>query len=212
MTLKAVRRITAGLAWLLAALAAAAPEDDFQRARAAYSRGDVVAAMAALRPAAESGHAPSMTMLAFILDRADFDTEAARWYREAAGRGDTEGHAGLANLLLTGRGVAKDEKAALAHFSKAAEAGHEASIVLLADAWLGGPLAPSLPADAAAGRAALERAALRNHLPAIDALAQAFREGGRFGVSADAQQAAAWSARAAELRKLRATPAPKAGR
>ncbi len=212
MRFKAGRRLAAVGLWLCLLTAAAAPEEDFQRARTAYARGDVVAAMAALKPASEGGHAPAMSMLAFILDRADFDTEAARWYRQAAERGDVEGHAGLANLLLTGRGVAKDEKEALAHFSKAADAGHEASIAIVADAWLGGPLAAALAPDAGAARAALERAALRNHLPAIDALAQAFAEGGRFGVAADAQQAAAWRSRAAELRKLRAAPAPKAGR
>lgn len=119
------RTFVAGtIAWALTGATLAAPADDHRRGLAAYQRGDVVAAMAALRPAARAGHAPSQVLLAFILDRGDFPDEAARLYREAAAQGDAEGHAGLANLLLTGRGIAKDEKAARAHFSAAATLGH----------------------------------------------------------------------------------------
>lgn len=107
-----------------AAWAAAAPADEHRRAVQAYQRGDVVGAIGALRPAARAGHAPSQVLLAFILDHGDFPEEAAQLYRQAAEQGDAEGHAGLANLLLTGRGIAKDEKAAQAHFSKAAALGH----------------------------------------------------------------------------------------
>lgn len=123
-------RRAVGATWLSAAMccaaawAAAAPADDHQRGVLAYQRGDVVAAMAALRPAAQAGHAPSQVLLAFILDRGDFPDEAARLYRQASEQGDAEGHAGLANLLQTGRGIAKDEKAAREHFSKAAALGH----------------------------------------------------------------------------------------
>jgi len=107
--------------------ATAAPADDHQRGLTAYQRGDVVAAMAALRPAAKAGHAPSQSLLAFILDKADFVDEAAALYRAAAAQNDAEGHAGLANAYLSGRGVAKDEKLAMLHFSKAADLGHAAS-------------------------------------------------------------------------------------
>jgi TPR repeat protein len=100
---------------------AAAPADDHQRGVQAYQRGDVVAAMAALRAAAKAGYAPAQSLLAFILEQADFTNEAARLYREAAAQGDVDAHTGLANLYLSGRGVAKDEKQAQWHFSKAAE-------------------------------------------------------------------------------------------
>jgi len=192
--------------------AAAAPDDAYLRGQQAYQRGDVVAAMTALREAARAGHAPAMSMLAFILDRADFSDEATRWYREAAAHGDAEGHAGLADLYLSGRGVAKDEKAAFAHFSQAADLGHALAIEVVASAFLGGSLARVAPADEPAALAAVTRAALNNHLPSIDALAAAYRSGGRFGVGANAEQAAAWQARAVELRRLRAVAAPRPAR
>jgi TPR repeat protein len=197
------------VALVCAAPLLAAPEDDYARGRLAYQRGDVVGAMTALRAGAKAGHAPSMSMLAFILDRSDFIDEAFALYRDAAALDDADANAGLANAYLTGRGVAKDENAAFRHFSKAAELGNALSIEVVASAYLGGPLAKVAPADDALAQAALKRAALRNHLPSVEALAQA-HQSGRFGLPVDPQQAAIWQARAVELRKLKpgAQPAP----
>jgi len=189
--------------------AAAAPEDDHRRALTAYQRGDVVAAMRALRPAAAAGHAPSQTLLAFILDRADDAQEAARLYAEAARAGDPEGHAGLANLLLAGRGIAKDEKRAFEHFSKAAALGHAPSVEIVATAWVRSRLGANAAAQPEAARAALERAAALGHLESIDALADGHANG-RYGLPRDAAEAERWRARAAALRAERARP-PAAG-
>jgi TPR repeat protein len=147
-----------GSGLLCAALAAgAAPADDHQRGLLAYQRGDVVAAMRELRPAADAGHVPSQTLLAFILDRAGFADEATRLYRAAAERNDAEGHAGLAAAYVSGRGIAKDEKQAWLHFSKAAELGHEASIEVVAQAYRQGLFGmPVDPAAAAQWRARVE--------------------------------------------------------
>jgi TPR repeat protein len=192
-------------------LAAAGPDDEFKRAELAYARGDVVAAMAALRAPARAGHAPSQTFLAFILDRADFVDEAFALYRDAAAQGHAEGHAGLALAYQTGRGVAKDEKQALAHFSKAADAGHAPSIEQLAQAHLRGDLGLA-GASQTDTLAPVRRAAERGHLMSVDALAQAYAVG-RWGMDPDPAQAATWRMRAAELRAQRgARPAPTAGR
>lgn len=192
---------------LLAALGvAAAPEDDYRNGVAAYRRGDVIGAMSALRPAANAGHVGAQVHLAFILESADFAEEAARLYTAAAAQGSAEGHAGLAGLLLTGRGIAKDEKRALQHFSKAAEAGHALSIEVVATAYLNGQmgLADAPPAEALA---ALRRAAGAGHLASIDGLAAASRQG-RFGLPVDPVAAAQWERRAAELRVARAAVSP----
>lgn len=125
--------------------AGAAPEDEHRRGEAAYHRGDVASAMSILRAPAQAGHAPSQSLLAFMLDRGDFVAEAAALYRQAAAQDDTEALYALANYHLTGRGVAKDEKQALVHFSKAAELGHAASMQLLAEAHAKGSM--GLPPD-----------------------------------------------------------------
>ena len=142
--------------------ACAAPADDHQRGLKAYREGDVATAIHLLRAPAGAGHAASQSLLAFILDNADFAAEALPLYRAAAAQGDADAHAGLANLYLLGRGISKDEKRALAHFSKAAELGHAASIEVMVLAWRNGSfgLAPD-PAQAAAwqARADAQRAA-----------------------------------------------------
>lgn len=125
----------------------AAPADDHRRGLEAYHRGDVAAAMRALRPAAGAGHAPAQALLAFLLEKSGDLEEAATLYGRAADQDDLEGHVGLAQMLLFGQGIAKDEKRALQHFSKAAERGHAASIVLLAEAYRRGRhgLSPTAP-------------------------------------------------------------------
>jgi TPR repeat protein len=187
--------------------APAAPADEHQRGLLAYQRGDVSGAMAALRPLAAAGHAPSQSLLGFILERADFSEQAAPLWRAAAEQGDAEAHAGLANLYLTGRGVAKDEKRALQHFSEAAARGHALAIEVVATAWLKGEMGADAKADPVAARAALTRAAEQGHLPSADALAQAWRLG-QYGLQPDAAQAAQWQARAAQWRQQRAAVVP----
>jgi TPR repeat protein len=123
---------------LALAAAVAAPEDDHRRGLQAYNTGDVATAMSVLRAPANAGHAPSQSLLAFILDRGDFVEEAARLYTLAAAQGDAEAQAALGNFYLTGRGVAKDEKQALSYFSKAAEQGHVLSMQVLAKAYRDG--------------------------------------------------------------------------
>jgi TPR repeat protein len=188
----------------------AAPADDHRRGQQAYQRGDVVAAMAALRSAAQAGHAPSQSLLAFILDGAGYREEAIQLYRDAAAQDDAEGHAGLAGIYLGGRGVAKDEKLAWRHFSKAAELGHALSIQLVADAYLKRQfgLDPD-GADAAAALHAWRRAAAQGHAASAQALALSYRSG-LHGLAADAAQAAQWQSRADELRKQQGAPTARA--
>ena len=192
--------------WVGSGAVLATAADDHRRGLQAYQRGDVVAAMAALRGAAAAGHAPAQSLLAFILDRADFAVEALQLYRSAAAQDDAEGHAGLALMALTGRGIAKDENLALQHFSKAADLGHAASIQALAGAYLKNQLGLDAEGrDATAALHAWRRAAEQGDAPSADALARAY-QAGRHGVAADAGQAASWQARAAAIRKQHAVP------
>lgn len=181
----------------------ASPDDDFRRGQLAYQRGDFAAAMSGLRAPADAGHAASQTLLAYILDHADFPDQAFGLYTRAAAQGNADAHAGLANLFMIGRGIAKDEKKALVHFSKAADLGHAQSILVLADAHLKGLLGlGGEPRDNAMVLAALRRAAEIGHVPSAQALANAYRDGD-LGVAADAAQAAQWQSRITELRRQR---------
>lgn len=128
-------RTALALCIAFSAVAQLNPAEGHRQGLEAYQRGDVVAAMRALRPAAEAGHAPAQALLGFILERSGDLDEALKLYTRAAVQDDVEGHVGLAQMLLVGTGVAKDEKRALQHFSKAAELGHAGSIVWLAEAY-----------------------------------------------------------------------------
>lgn len=190
----------------------ATPDDDYRRGLEAFNRGDVTTAMTVLRAPAKASHVASQTLLAFILDRADFPEEAARLYREAAAQGDAEAHAGLGNLHLAGRGISKDEKQAVVHFSKAAELGHVPSIHALADAYLRGQMGlDKASRDDSRAVAVLRQAAEKGHLPAAEALALAYRSG-EWGLAADTVAAAQWQSRVNELRKQRPGAASKAKR
>jgi len=195
---------------LWVACACAATDDEYRLGLQAYQRDDVATAMGLLRAPARAGHAASQTLLGFILERADLADEAARLYAQAAAQGDADAHAALAGLYLTGRGIAKDEKLALVHFSKAAQLGHAASIETLADAHLKGTMGLGIePRNNAAAVAALRRAANDGHVASAEALAQAYRLGG-FGLDADPVQAAAWQSRGDELRRRRAAAPARA--
>lgn len=181
----------------------------YQGGLLALQRGDVAGAMAALRAPAMAGHAASQSLLAFVLERADLSAEAAKFWREAASQGDADAHAGLAALYQSGRGVAKDEKLALHHFSEAAERGHAAAVEVVALAWIQGQLGADALAQPATAAAALKRAAQQGHLASADALVGAYRQG-RFGLPVDEAQAVAWQDRAAQWRQQRAASPAKA--
>ena len=204
------RRLAVGGLVLAGCLAGAhaSSEDDFRQGQTAYQRGDFAAAMHTLRVPAKAGHGPSQTLLAYILEQADFAEDAARLYGSASAQGNADAHAGLANLYLTGRGIAKDEKKALEHFSKAAELGHAGSALVLAEGHLKGPWGQGAePRDDSRTLAVLQRAAALGHLPSAEALSKAYRDGG-WGLQPDATQAATWQARIAELRRQRAGTLP----
>ena len=179
------------------------PDDALRRGMQSYHRGDVAAAMTALRPAARPGHAPSQALLAFILMQAGEDAEAARLYRESAGQGNAEGHFGYGSLLQVGRGVAKDEKAALEQFSKAAALGHASAIEVVATAWATRQMGADPGAQPAVALAAWHKAASQGHLPSAEVLARVYGKG-EYGVPVDTAQAARWAEQARQWRQQRA--------
>ncbi|HSO06795.1 MAG TPA: sel1 repeat family protein [Pelomicrobium sp.] len=207
--------VTRGAArWLAAAMlvlgvaapAQAAPDDVYIKAREAYGRGDVVAAMALLRPVADEGHAPSQSFLAYILDKADFDEEAVRYYRMAAAQGYAEGQYGLAGMLAAGQGAKVDAPEALRLLRAASEQGHPGATVALAQAYIAGLLGlDARQRNSAEAAAVLKRAADAGYRPAVTELVRAYREGA-YGLAPDPAEAARWDARA---KALAAAPAGK---
>lgn len=194
-------RLTALVFALAASAALAAPEDDFRAGQAAYASGDVIGAMAALRRAADAGHAPAQALLAEILDRAEFNEEAVALYRKAAEQGNAAGEFGLGSMYLAGEGVQRDRSQALFWLRRAAERDHADAIVSLAQTLM--IPAPGETTEDATLLHWVRRAAELGYLPAVERLAAAYRNG-ELGVAADEGQAKLWRERAIELKKRQA--------
>ncbi len=142
---RAPRAAVAGC--LLLALSAGAAAQDppsiadlMSEAQAAFDRADVVGAMTLYRRAAERGHAPAQTRLAYLLDLAEDDVEALRWYGVAAEQDFAPALYGLASMLAAPNTPASDPPRALALMERAARQGHAAAIRTLANAYEHGEL------------------------------------------------------------------------
>lgn len=190
-----------GAACLLLASAAsyAGTDDEFRAALSLYQRGDVVGAIAKLRPGADAGHARSQTLLADILDGAGFTDEALAWYRKAADVGEAEAMFALGSAYTAGRGVARDEEKGRDLVLRAAQAGHKGAINSVAQSTMDGTLGfAKLNAQDRSGLPWVKQAAANGHLPAIDYLAAAYRTGA-LGET-DQKQADAFATQAEQIR------------
>lgn len=200
----AARRGILGAVLMLAVSCAfsASLDDEFKKGEAAWRSGDMAGAMGFLRTAADQGHAPSQALLGDILDKAEFNEEAVAYFRKAAEQGNADGQFGLGAMYLAGEGVKRDVNEALAWFTRAADKNQVDAIKGAAQIHLNALVqGDQKSAASAAAIAMIRRAAESSYLPAIDALAKAYR-GGDFGLAADPKQAAAWEAKAKELRKV----------
>ena len=152
------RSIIAAVVLSLLLLAGAATGDEraddaaqtYEKALGTYNRGDLPGALKLFREAAEAGSADAQAWLGYILDLAEENDEAARWYRAAADQGNKEGLAGLADMYAKGEGVAKDLGQARLLYEKAADAGHDRAAQVLAHAYEKGGLDVGPDGDQAA--------------------------------------------------------------
>ncbi len=138
------RLLVAGVVLSALLLAGPVTADDaaqtYEKGLAAYNRGDLPGALPLFRQAAEGGSADAQAWLGYILDLAEEDTEAVRWYRAAAEQGHAEGLAGLADMYAKGEGVDKDPAEARSLYEKAADAGHDRAARVLVHAYENGGL------------------------------------------------------------------------
>lgn len=122
-------------------VAAAGPQEDTERADEIYvTTGDLSETLILLRKAAEQGYVPAQVRLGYILDKAEMDEEAVKWYRKAAEQGNAAGEYGLGYMYALGEGVAKDEEQARPWIMRAAEKGHLPAVNMLKEAYKTGGL------------------------------------------------------------------------
>lgn len=120
------------LAWLIVALAAAAPAwADYEAGIAAARAGDYATAVREWRPLAEAGNRDAQFNLGLAYENGlgvPADARAAeRWYRRAAEQEDRQAQAYLAEMYAKGLGIPRDDVEALHWYRRAAERGHAAA-------------------------------------------------------------------------------------
>jgi len=153
-----------GLLFAVPMAAIAGPEEDLRAGIDAFNQGDVTAAMALYRLAADTGLAEAQVKLAYILDYSEEDSEAVKWYRAAAQQGDADGQFGLGEMYAKGEGIERDLAKAIEYFELAAANDHQRAIRVLSHAYEDGGL--GLQADSE--RAAYWKKRLATEVPVND--------------------------------------------
>ena len=136
------------------ALSQAAVADHLSDAVAAYTRHDMAAAAALLRPHAEAGDADAQAWLGAVHAAGSGGTaslgEAFRWYLKAASRGNVTAQTNVGAMLAMGQGVARNIERGMVWLEKAASAGDPMARYNLATLYAKGDGAPPNLARAAA--------------------------------------------------------------
>ena len=130
--------LAAALLGLAAPLALAGAAEDADQAEKEFARGNLVTALSLWRKAAESGHAIAQARLGDVLDKADEDDEAVKWYRKSADQGEPAGEFGLGGMYTKGEGVKQDYAQALKYIGSAAGKGYLPAMVVMRDIYKNG--------------------------------------------------------------------------
>lgn len=194
------RWIIAGLLALLWVTHAAGEtvEDYVAKAEKAFDQSDIVTAISYYRKAAEAGHIPAQTRLAYLLNVSEENAEALEWYRKAATAGDAEAEFYLAGMHAEGDGTAKDPAEALRLFNASADKGYAPAIRVMAAAYEQGEM--GLRVDYEVAREWLDKGAALNDYWSIKRLANAYANG-ELGLRIDRSKAAQLEQRLAGLKK-----------
>ena len=165
---------------------------DGERGIAEYRQGNLIEAMEWLQKSAAAGYTPAQTTLAFILDAAEDDEAAFRWYLAAADKNDAAGLFGLGSMYAKGEGTAKDPGKAGELIRQAAELEHVQAMRVYANALELGQL--GFATDPAAAAAWYLKAADLGDVVSMQRLKDAYSKG-QLGLQADAKRAAEWDAK-----------------
>ena len=164
------------------------PADDYEAGIQADAKGDMIGALNLYKQAADAGYGPAQARYADNLKKGELVPDAVRYYRMGA-QGNRDAQYGLGALYEVGEGVKQDFGVARFLYSMASEQGQREASIRLVEAYLKGQ-AGLEDADRQGPEALMwiRRAAGHDYLPAMDALAVAYREG-KYGLTVDPEQA-----------------------
>lgn len=163
------------------------PAENYEAGIKADAKGDMIGALTLYKQAADAGYAQAQARYADNLKKGQLITEAYKYYRMSV-QGNKDGQYGLGEMYEVGEGVKQDFGVARFLFALSAEQGHRESSIRLADAYIKGQAGlDEAERHGPEALLAIRRAAGYDYLPALDALAEAYREG-KFGLKADLDQ------------------------
>lgn len=154
---------------LAAPVASAGPKEDHEEAIAEFNKGDFTTSMALWLKSAEAGYAPAQVWLGDILDKAEEDEDAVKWYRKAAEQGDSGGEFGLGVMYAKGEGVKQDVPEAFRYIFKAAEKAYPPAMQAVSAAFRTGGMGQGVDAAKADEWQAKLYEAAPNYKPAPEA-------------------------------------------
>ncbi|OWW20901.1 hypothetical protein AYR66_16910 [Noviherbaspirillum denitrificans] len=114
--------------------------EDHDKAIKMWQMGNVVDAMTQFTANAEKGYAPSQVWLATLMDQAQQDEDAVKWFQKAAEQGNAAGEYGLGLMYGKGEGVKQDNAKALEYITRAAEKDHIDAVTALVGIYTKGGL------------------------------------------------------------------------
>lgn len=165
------------------------PEQNYQSGIQAEADADMVGAMDFYRLAADAGHAKAQARLGELMRQGQFHVEAEKYFRMAAAQGNRDGQYGLGFIYREGEGVKRDYDEARKWLVLSGEQGHEEAIRVMSIAYIKGAVGIDQAAQQSQEALAwIRRGAGMDFLPALDALAAAYRTG-QFGLEPDPDQA-----------------------
>ena len=164
-------------------------KSDGDKGIAEFKNGNLIESMRLLEKSAEKGYVPAQVMLAYILDQAERNSEAFKWYQKAADANDAAGLFGLGGMYAKGEGTTADPQKAGQLIERSALQNHLPAMRVYASAMEYGQL--GFDRDGSAAAEWYLKAANAGDSVSMRRLRDAYTSG-QLGLPVDPEQASKW--------------------
>jgi TPR repeat protein len=166
-------------------------KSDGDKGIAEFKNGNLIESMRLLEKSAEKGYVPAQVTLAYILDQAERNSEAFKWYQQAADANDAAALFGLGGMYAKGEGTTADPQKAGQLIERSALQNHLPAMRVYANAMEYGQLGFDLDGSSAAEW--YLKAANAGDSVSMRRLKDAYTSG-QLGLPVDPEQASKWDA------------------
>jgi len=173
-------------------LALADAKSDGDKGIAEFKIGNLIESMRLLEKSAEEGYVPAQVTLAYILDQSERNSEAFKWYQQAADANDAAGLFGLGGMYAKGEGTTADPEKAGRLIERSALQNHLPAMRAYASALEYGQL--GFDRDGSSAAEWYLKAANAGDDVSMSRLKEAYTSG-QLGLPVDPEQASKWDAK-----------------